>query len=160
MIIAIALASTALAMSETCLDHTSYTFDLAAARLANVEILRSEASGRSERGSFPDGTIVTLSAEYCATPVIVMTVDAPIDEQTAMRLNQLAGRLDRIAGCFAEDYDALDTAFGATADAMAAGGSYNDGDTPLADTAANTIRFSAHAEGGRMHAEFSCTKHD
>tara|TARA_R110000868_G_scaffold56830_1_gene176044 strand:- start:32450 stop:32932 length:483 start_codon:yes stop_codon:yes gene_type:complete len=160
MIIAIALASTALAMTDTCIDHTSYTFELAAARLANVEILRSEPTGRAERGSFPDGTLVTLSAGYCTTPVIVMSVDAPIDGQTAMRLGQLMGRLDRITGCVAEDYDALDTAFAATAEAMTTGGSYLDGDTALAEAAANTIRFSAHAGDGRMLAEFTCTKHE
>lgn len=160
MIIALALASTTLVLTDTCVNHSAYSFELAAARLANVEILRNDASGRSERGSFPDGTIVTLSAEYCSTPVIVMSVDAPIDAQTAMRLNQLTGRLDRITGCVAEDYSVLDTAFAATADAMAAGGQYEDDNHPLAQTAANTIRFTARAEGGRMLAEFSCTKHE
>jgi len=104
MLSAFASALVLASVQDGCVDHSAYNFDLEGARLREVEIIRSEPAGRSESGSFPDGTVVTVSAAYCTDPVIAMDVDAPLDAQNEMRLGQLLGRtLPVAASRFAEE---------------------------------------------------------
>ena len=115
MLSAFASALLLAASQDGCVDHSAYDFDLAGARLREVEIVHSEPAGRSETGRFPDGTLVTVSADYCTDPVITMAVDAPLDAQNQMRLGQLMGRLDIIAGCTTNDWAAHDASLAAAA---------------------------------------------
>lgn len=146
------------ATQDACVDHSSYDFDLAGARFRDVEVTRSEPSGRSETGRFPDGTIVSVSAEYCSDPEIIMDVDAPLDAQTEMRLGQLVGRLDVVAGCQTADWDARDASLAAAAAALDAGEPWNNGGAPIAGSGKSEITLSARVEGGRILATFTCTR--
>ena len=154
------LSATLLAAAQGgCVDHSSYDFDLAGARLREVGIIRSEPAGRSETGRFPDGTVVTVSADYCTDPVITMEVDAPLDAQNQMRLAQLMGRLDIIAGCTTNDWAAHDASLAAAAAAVEAGNAWNNNGAPIAGSGeGGDITLDVRPVDGRLHATFVCTR--
>lgn len=152
-------AALLIASQDGCVDHSAYNFDLEGARLREVEIIRSEPAGRSESGSFPDGTVVTVSAAYCTDPVITMDVDAPLDAQNQMRLGQLMGRLDVIAGCTTNDWIALDASLAAAAAAVEAGDAWNNDGAPIAGSGeGGEITLEVRPVDGRLHAAFVCTR--
>lgn len=154
------LSATLLAAAQGgCVDHSSYDFDLAGARLREVGIIRSEPAGRSETGRFSDGTVVTVSADYCTDPVITMEVDAPLDAQNQMRLAQLMGRLDIIAGCTTNDWAAHDASLAAAAAAVEAGDAWNNDGAPIAGSGeGGDITLDVRPVDGRLHATFVCTR--
>ncbi len=151
------LVTTALS-GTSCVDHSTYTFDLEARRLRNIEILRSEASGRSERGSYPDGTTVTVTAEYCTERDITMSVDAPFDAQNKMRLGQLFGQFDRIMSCPVSDWTMFDAAMDAADTALTAGETYDNGGAPIDTDGTNAIYLSVAPVGDRVSAEIRCVR--
>lgn len=151
------VAVTALA-SDGCTDHSTYSFKLAETRLRDVEIVRSEPSGRAERGAFPDGTVVTLSADYCTDPAFDLTMDAPSDAQNIMRLRQVFGQFDRFIDCPIADYDQYDVTLDAVDAALSAGSAY-DNDGAAIDTAgANSIYLSIAPAGDRIAATIRCER--
>lgn len=159
MLSAFASALLLASFQDGCVDHSAYNFDLEGARLREVQIIRSEPAGRSESGSFPDGTVVTVSAEYCTDPVITMDVDAPLDAQNEMRLGQLLGRLDVIAGCTANDWAAQDASLAAAAAAVEAGDAWNNDGAPIAGSGeGGEVTLDVRPVGGRVHATFVCTR--
>ena len=159
MLSAFASALLLSAAQDGCVDHSAYDFDLAGARLREVEIDHSEPAGRSETGRFPDGTLVTVSADYCTDPVITMAVDAPLDAQNQMRLGQLMGRLDIIAGCTTNDWAAHDASLAAAAAAVEAGDAWDNDGAPIAGTGeGGEITLDVRPVDGRLHAIFVCTR--
>ncbi|MEN0651699.1 MULTISPECIES: hypothetical protein [Hyphobacterium] len=144
---------------ESCVDHSAYNFDLEGARLREVEIVRSEPAGRRETGRFPDGTVVTVSADYCTDTVITMAVEAPLDAQNQMRLGQLMGRLNVIAGCTTNDWAAQDASLAAAAAAVEAGDAWNNDGAPIAGSGeGGEVTLDVRPVEGRLHATFVCTR--
>ena len=159
MLSAFASALLLAAAQDGCVDHSAYDFDLAGARLREVEIIRSEPAGRSETGRLPDGTLVTVSEDFCTDPVITMVVDAPLDAQNQMRLSQLMGRLDIIAGCTTNDLASHDASLAAAAAAVEAGDAWDNERSPIAGTGeGGEITLDVRPVDGRLHAIFVCTR--
>ncbi|WP_297734043.1 hypothetical protein [uncultured Maricaulis sp.] len=158
MMTALALAATAALSTETCLDHTSYTFGFADSRLRNVEILRDEPDGRSERGEYPDGTVVTLSADYCSEREVTLTMDARADAQNIMRLRQVFGQLDRFVSCPISDWNGFDAAMDAAGASLDAGDAYDNGGNPIDGDGVNAIYLSIGPTGERIAATIRCVR--
>ena len=158
MISTLALAATAALSADTCIDHTSYTFGFAESRLRDVVILRDEAGGRAERGTYPDGTVVTLSADYCTEREVALSMDAPADAQNIMRLRQVFGQFDRYATCPISDWSGFDAAMDAVGVALDSGESYDNGGEPIDGDGVNAIYLTIAPSGERIAATIRCVR--
>ncbi|WP_291842713.1 hypothetical protein [Maricaulis sp.] len=158
MIPAIALAAMTTLSVDSCIDHTSYTFNLSERRLRDIEILRDETGGRSERGVYPDGTVITVSADYCREREIDLTMDAPADAQNIMRLRQIFGQLDRIVSCPVSDWTRFDAAMDSAGTALEAGNRYDNDGAPIDGDGSNAIYMSIAPIEGRIEAQIRCVR--
>lgn len=152
--IIVAGAGAAAAHGQPCVDHSGTEIGLAGLRVQNFEVVEAAPERRVERGNFPDGTVLTAIAGSCDGRTLIVEADVAPDAQTAMRLTQIMGQIDRLTQCAPFDYERADATRNAAAAAIDAGQLAEAG--VLADHGACAMSLGVEpGEGGRMTAIFT-----
>lgn len=145
------LAAALGASREDCIDHSAYSFGL-------PDIVQSEAGGRAESRTFPDGTQITIRAEYCTEPAYQLDMDAPLDAQNGMRLRQVMGQFDRHVSCPVSDWSRYDVSIAAAVSALDAGEAFDNDGAPIDGDGVNAIYLSLVPAEGRVQGTFRCLR--
>ena len=153
-----ALGASSMASAQQCVDHSAVEIGLSSLRLSNVEVVEASAESRTERGAFPDGTLFSATNASCDGKSLTVRADLASDPQTAMRLTQLQGQIDRLTGCAPFDYDQADAVRMQATEAIDSGQGMEPAE--LFSTEACTVNLSVETGApGRMIAVYAIEQH-
>jgi len=93
---------------ESCVSHADTPLGVENLSVQDFEVVSAHAHQRTERGSFPDGTILSATNQSCLGDILDIRVNLMPDSQTAMRLTQINGLIDRLTACTPDDYARAD----------------------------------------------------
>ncbi|MCC5995479.1 MAG: hypothetical protein JJU18_03790 [Oceanicaulis sp.] len=156
------LAAPALAQEDdadglACVDFTAFEFDLfeAGAILSAPAFERPEA--RADFAVFPDGSVITVAADFCLAPVFEVTASfaSPAGPEAAReRLNWLFAAVEIATGCNPGGDGGA--AAEAAARALGEGRDIAPSDTPLHETEGGAVFLTATQQDGRTLASLTC----
>ena len=148
------LAAASAAQAQSCVDHAATPIGLTELRVRDASVVEASAERRVERGAFPDGTILTATNESCDGKTLTVAADLASDPQTAMRLTQIAGQIDRLTRCAPLDYAIADATQAAAASAIDSGAAMESAVFADHDQCAISLAVEP-GEAGRMIAVYT-----